>query len=82
MSEAAQATQDESFTETARRFLEGTPEDLKPLIESVEKSGGLLGPDDVADHLQARVEELGLADALAHFRAHGYTAIDDVAPPE
>ncbi|MYE13033.1 MAG: hypothetical protein F4X99_15545 [Gammaproteobacteria bacterium] len=80
MSEAAQTTDDQSFT--ARRFLEGSPEELKPLLESVEKSRGLLGPDDIADHLQARVDELGLADALAHFRAHGYAAIEDVAPPE
>ena len=82
MSEAAQTTDDQSFTETARRFLEGSPEELKPLLESVEKSRGLLGPDDVADHLRARVEALGLADSLAHFRAHGYAVIEDVAPPD
>ena len=82
MSEATQATDEQPFTETARRFLEGAPEDLQPLLESVEKSRGLLGPDDVADHLQARVDEFGLGDALAHFRAHGYAAIEDVAPPE
>ena len=82
MSEAAQTTDDQSFTETARRFLEGSPEELKPLLESVEKSRGMLAPDDVANHLQARVDELGLAEALAHFRAHGYAAIEDVAPPE
>ncbi len=58
------------------------PEHMQPLIESVRKSGGLLGPYDVADHLQKRVDELGLVDALAHLRAHGYAVIEDVAPPE
>jgi ectoine hydroxylase-related dioxygenase (phytanoyl-CoA dioxygenase family) len=57
-------------------------EHLKPLVESVDKSSGLLGPYDVSDHLRARVEELGLEPALAHFREHGYAVIEDVAPPE
>ena len=82
MSEAAEITEDKLVTERARRFLEGETEHLKPLLDSVEKSKGLLGPDDVADHLEARVEELGLADSLAHFREHGYAVIEDVAPPE
>ena len=59
-----------------------TPEDLKPLIESVKKSNGLLGPYDIADHLQARIDEFGLAGAIAHLREYGYAVMDDVAPPE
>ena len=82
MSEAAEITEDKLVTERARRFLEGETEHLKPLLDSVEKSKGLLGPDEVADHLQARIDELGLADSLAHFREHGYAVIKDVAPPE
>ena len=58
------------------------PKHMQPLIESVRKSEGLLGPYDVADHLQKRVDELDLVDALAHFRVHGYAVIEDVAPPE
>ena len=57
-------------------------EHLRPLIESVEKSSGLLGPYDVGDHLRARVEELGLEPAIAHFREHGYAVIENVAPHE
>ena len=57
-------------------------EELKPLIDSVQKSKGLLGPYDVAEHLQTRIEEFDLADSIAHFREHGYAAIPDVAPPE
>ena len=82
MSEAAQTTDHQPATQTAKRFLSGAPDDLKPLIESVEKSGGLLGPHDVADHLQARIDELGLAESLAHFREHGYAVIEDVASHE
>ena len=82
MSEQAQTIDDQPATQTARRMLAGASEHLKPLIESVEKSAGLLGPHDVADHLQARIDELGLGDALARFREQGYTAIEDVAPPE
>jgi hypothetical protein len=62
--------------------IDGLPEHVKPLVESLKKSEGLLGPYDVADHLQARIDELELADAIAHFREHGYTVIKDVAPPE
>ena len=58
------------------------PRHVKPLIESVRKSRGLLGPYVVADHLQARIDELDLADLLAHFREHGYAVIEDVAPAE
>ena len=61
---------------------EALAEHVRPLIESVKKSRGMLGPHDVADHLEARVEALGLSDALAHFREHGYAVIEDVAPPE
>ena len=82
MSEAVQVEEEQTITEMARRFLEGEGEHLKPLLESVENSKGLLGPDDVADHLQTRIDELSLADALAHFREHGYAVIEDVAPPE
>ena len=82
MSEAVQTTDDKAVTQAAKRFLEGAADHLKPLIESVEKSKGLLGPLDVADHLQARVEELGLTESLAHFREHGYTVIEDVASHE
>ena len=81
MSEQAQTIDDRPATRAAQ-MLGGAAERLKPLIESVEKSAGLLGPDDVADHLQARIDELGLGTALARFREHGYTAIEDVAPPE
>ena len=82
MSEAVEVTDEKQFAERARRFLEEQGERLKPLLDSVEKSKGLLGPLDVADHLQARIDELGLAEPLAHFREHGYAAIEDVAPPE
>lgn len=82
MSEQAEITDDKPITQTARRFLDGVGEHLKPLIDSVEKSRGLLGPHDVADHLQTRIEELGLVESLEHFRTHGYTVIEDVAPPE
>ena len=82
MSEQAQAIGDQPATQTARRMLAGVSEHLKPLIESVEKSAGLLGLHDVADDLQTRIDELGLGDALARFREQGYTAIEDVAPPE
>ncbi|MYE13506.1 MAG: phytanoyl-CoA dioxygenase family protein, partial [Gammaproteobacteria bacterium] len=71
-----------AFTERARQFLQGADGHLGPLLDSVEKSKGLLGPLDVADHLQERIDELGLAPALEHFREHGYAAIEDVAPPE
>ena len=82
MSEAVEVAEDKAITETARRFLGGSDERLKPLLDSVEKSKGLLGPLDVADHLQERIDELGLGPARAHFREHGYAAIEDVAPPE
>ena len=82
MSEAEQITEDQSVTDMARQFLAGQGDHLKPLMDSVEKSGGLLGPLDVADHLQARIDELDLGRALAHFREHGYAVIEDVAPPE
>ncbi|MDE0350232.1 MAG: hypothetical protein OXM56_11080, partial [Gammaproteobacteria bacterium] len=80
MSEAVEERS--AVTEQARRFMQGADERLKPLLDSVEKSKGLLGPLDVADHLQERIDELGLGPALAHFREHGYAAIEDVAPPE
>lgn len=77
MSEAAQTAE-----KPENPFLAAAGEHLKPLVESVQKSAGLLGPYDVADHLQARIDEFDLHDAIAHFREHGYTAIEDVAPPE
>lgn len=61
---------------------EGLPEHMQELIESVKKSEGRLGPYDVAAHLQSRIDELDLADAIEHFREHGYTVIKDVAPAE
>jgi len=69
----------EPATDTAVRDADQTPEHLKHLARSVQKSNGLLGPNDVADHLAATIDELGLADALAHFREHGYAMIEDVA---
>lgn len=71
-------------TETADNRLFASadaPEHLQPLVDSVQKSEGLLGPHDVADHLQAQIDALDLSDALAHFREHGYAVIEDVAPP-
>ena len=58
------------------------PEHMQPLVESLAKSSGLLGPNEVAQHLHPQIEELGLGDALAHFREHGYAVIEDVAPPQ
>lgn len=66
----------------ANAHLVAVGERLKPLIDSVQKSGGLLGPYDVADHLQARIDEFDLAGAIDHFREHGYAALENVAPPE
>ena len=83
MSEQAEATRDtEQEQSRAAAALGPLADDLKPLVESVQKSKGLLGPYDIADHLQARIDEYGLNDAVAHFREHGYAALEDVAPPE
>lgn len=69
----------EPAADTAAPGADHPPEHLKHLAQSVGKSNGLLGPYDVADHLAATVDELGLADALTHFREHGYAVIEDVA---
>lgn len=82
MSEQVQAAEAQHDDDPAGRLPGQVSDELKPLMESVQKSKGLLGPYDVADHLQARIDELDLGDAIEHFRAHGYAAIDDVAPPE
>lgn len=75
----SEQTQAEPATDLETRARDQLPEHLQPLARSVQKSSGLLGPHDVADHLEARIDELGLADALAHFREHGYAVIEDVA---
>ena len=77
MSEQAEVAE-----QPANPLLAQMGENIKPLMASVQKSAGLLGPYDVADHLKAQIDELDLHDAIAHFREHGYTAIEDVAPPE
>ena len=58
------------------------PDDIQPLVKSLAKSKGLLGPNEVAEYLQPQIEELGLGEALEHFREHGYAVIEDVASPE
>ena len=55
---------------------------MQPLVKSLEKSKGLLGPYEVAEHLQSQIEKLGLSDAIAHLREHGYAVIEDVATPQ
>ena len=74
--------QPEAVDDQVAAIAAAMPKNLEPLVESVRKSDGLLGPYDVADHLQARIDALDLADTIAHFREFGYTVIEDVAPPE
>ena len=74
--------QSQTANEPANPYLASLGEGLKPLIESVQKSAGLLGPYDIADHLKARIDEFDLHEPIAHFREYGYAAIDDVAPAE
>ncbi|MXY52609.1 MAG: hypothetical protein F4Y86_08820 [Gammaproteobacteria bacterium] len=59
MSEQAQTAEAGTGDEgpPANTHLAAMGEGLKPLIDSVQKSGGLLGPYDVADHLKARIDE-------------------------
>lgn len=76
----SEQTMQEPATDTATRDRDHTPEHLQHLARSVRQSNGLLGPHDVADHLAATIDMLGLADALTHFREHGYAVIEDVAP--
>ncbi|MDE0693320.1 MAG: phytanoyl-CoA dioxygenase family protein [Gammaproteobacteria bacterium] len=84
MSERAQTAEAGTSDEgrPANPNLAGMGESLKPLIDSVQRSRGLLGPYDVAEHLQARIDEFDLGDAIDHFREHGYAALENVAPPE
>ena len=41
-----------------------------------------VGPLEVSEELRPRIDELGLWDAIEHFREHGYAVIRNVAPPE
>ena len=82
MSEQAEIAEKSGDESPMTALLGQRAEELKPLIDSVQKSKGLLGPYDVAEHLQTRIEELDLADSIAHFREHGYAAIPNVAPSE
>ena len=40
-----------------------------------------IGPGEVSDELRPRIDELGLWDAVEHFREHGYAIIREASPP-
>ena len=40
-----------------------------------------IGPGEVSDELRPRIDELGLWDAVEHFREHGYAIIQEASPP-
>ena len=40
-----------------------------------------VGPYELSEELRPRIEELGLMDAVEHFREHGYALIREAGPP-
>ena len=52
-----------------------------PAAEAEEFAANWVGPYELSEELRPRIEELGLTEAVEHFREHGYALIREAGPP-
>ena len=52
-----------------------------PAAEAEEFAANWVGPYELSEELRPRIEELGLTEAVEHFREYGYALIREAGPP-